>query len=232
MSIPIIIAFRECFEMLLIIVPLLIYLNKIERFDLSKYIYMGCGTGALISVITGVLLIGQVGKLDGYLQQLFLGLTMILISVLILYSIVWVSNHNKEQTLNITDKYNIKLTGISLFILSLITIFRESLEIIMFLIPLANKSMILIIMGICIGVIASLILAFIIFKTSIKLNVYIIFSALTLILIFMGGSLFGEGLSIIFPKYGSEIESMGKLIYIVPLIYIFLKKELRKYLKK
>lgn len=232
MSIPIIIAFRECFEMLLIIVPLLIYLNKIERLDLSKYIYMGCGTGALISVITGALLIGQVGKLNGYLQELFLGVTMILISALILYSIVWVSNYNKQQTLNITDKYNVKLTGISLFILSFITIFRESLEIIMFLIPLANKSMLITMMGISIGVVCSLILAFVIFKTSIKLNVYIIFSVLTLILIFMGGSLFGEGLSIIFPEYGSNMELLGKLIYTIPLLYIFLKRELRKYLKK
>lgn len=41
MGIPIIITFRECLEALLIIMPLLVYLSKIGRKDLSKVIFLG-----------------------------------------------------------------------------------------------------------------------------------------------------------------------------------------------
>lgn len=232
MSIAIIVTIRECLEMLLIIVPLLVYLHKIERYDLSKYIYAGCGLGIITSIISAAALVGQVNKLDGYIQQLFLGITMIFLSGLILYSIVIVSKQNKNLSLNITDKYNVKLSGISLLLLAFITIFRESLEIIIFLLPTFYLNPFKIIVGIIIGILCALALSFIIFKTSIKLNVYIIFSILTLILIFIGGHLFGEGLEIIFPQIKESISILGQLVYIVPLLYVFLKRELRKYLKK
>jgi high-affinity iron transporter len=231
MGLPIIITFRECLEMLLIIVPLLVYLSKIDRRDLSKNIFLGCGAGALTSIFTAIFLFGQVEKMQGYVQQMFLGFTMIFLAALILYSIVWVSSQNKKLTLDITEKYDIKLTGFSLFLLSFVTIFRESLEIIMFLLPIATQSPIMIISGISIGILCALALSYIIFKTSLKLNVYIIFSALTLILIFIGGRLLGEGMAIILPQVKS-VEMLGSFIYIIPLLFIFLKKELRKYLKK
>lgn len=232
MSIAIIITFRECLEMLIIIVPLLVYLHKSERTDLAKYIYTGCGAGIVTSIITAAILVGQVNKLDGYVQQLFLGITMIFLSSLILYSIVMVSKQSKNLSLNITDKYDVKLSAISMFLLAFITIFRESLEIIIFLLPTFCMKPFLIIIGVLIGILLALVLSFIIFKTSIKLNIYVIFSILTLILIFMGGSLFGEGLEIIFPQIKESISILGQLVYTIPLLYLFLKKELKKYLKK
>jgi high-affinity iron transporter len=232
MGISLIITSRECLEMLLIIVPLLVYLSKVKRFDLAKYIYYGCTVGVMASIALSIILIGQVYKMYGYVQQLFLGLTMILLSILILYNIVWVSNQIKQQSLVITEKYEIKLTIANLFLLSFITIFRESIEIIIFLLPLATQSPLSLILGVCIGVLCSLIFAFLILKTSIKLNVYVIFNILTLILIFIGGHLLGEGLSIIFPVLDSSIKLFGQLIYTVPLLFLFLKRELRKYLRK
>lgn len=226
-----VVAFRECLEMLLIIVPLLVYIYKIKRYDLAKFIFFGIGVGISLSIISVVLLFTQIYKMEGYVQQLFLGMSMIFLSLLILYSIVWVSKQNKNFSLDITDKYDIKLQGFSLFILSLITIYRESLEIIMFLVPISTSSHISLISGVIIGAACALLIAYIVFKTSIKLNIYVIFSILTLILIFIGGHLLGEGLSIIFPSIKS-VSLFGSLIYTVPLLFIFLKRELRKYLKK
>lgn len=232
MIIPMTITFRESLEMLLIIIPLLVYIQKMDRADLSKYIYGGCISGSLISVIVGKILVATVNTLDGPIQQLFLGLMMIFLAALILYSIVLVSKGNKNLTLNINEKYDIKLRGFSLFLLSFITIFRESLEIVIFLLPMASINMSSILVGVSVGILLALALAFIIFKTSIKLNLYIIFCALTLILIIIGGHMAGEGLAIIFPVYGKSIELLGQLIFTIPLLYIFLKRELRKYLKR
>lgn len=227
-----IISFRECLEMLLIIVPLLVYLKKIDNLNLSKFVYAGTLIGAISSVILGIVLVKQVNFLDGYSQKLFLGCMMLFLSALILYSIIWVGKQNKIETLNITDKYDIKLTGISLFLLSFITIFRESIEIILFILPKINEGMLTINIGISLGVLISLILSYVLFKTTIKLNLSIVFSFLTILLIVIGGGMFGEGLVAIFPTLGKSIETAGRLIYCIPLLYIFIKKELRKYLKK
>ncbi|PRR77073.1 Ferrous iron permease EfeU [Clostridium liquoris] len=232
MIIPMTITFRESLEMLLIIVPLLVYLNKMDRTDLSKYIYGGCISGALASVLVGKILISTINTLEGPIHQLFLGSMMIFLAALILYSIVLVSKDNKNLTLNITEKYDVKLKGFSLFLLSFITIFRESLEIVIFLLPLALADPLNIILGVVLGILLSLALAYIIFKSSIKLNIYIIFVVLTLILIIIGGYMTGEGLALLFPAYGKSVELLGKLIFTIPLLYIFLKRELRKYLKK
>lgn len=89
----------------------------------------------------------------------------------------------------------------------------------------------MIISGISIGILCALALSYIIFMTSIKLNLYIIFGAMTLILIFIGGSMMGEGLAIILPQIKS-VDVLGRLIFIIPLLFIFLKRELRKYLEK
>ena len=231
MWLSIVVALRECLEMLLIIVPLLVYIYKIKRYDLSKFIFLGIGTGILLSIVSAVFLFTQIYKMEGYSQQLFLGISMIFLAALILYSIVWVSKQNKNFSLDITDKYDIKLQGFSLFILSLITIFRESLEIIMFLVPISTSSPLKLTLGVVIGAACAIILAYFIFKVSVKINIYVIFTILTLILIIIGGRLLGEGFSIILPNVKS-IDILGNLIYTVPLLFIFLKRELRKYLKK
>ncbi len=232
MSVSIIMAFRECLEMLLIILPLLIFLNNIGKKSLSKYVYYGSAVGIVINILAGVFLIGQVNKLDGYFHQLFLGGSMIFLAILILYSIVMLSKQSKELTLNVTEKYDVKLNGLSLFLLAFVTVFREGIEIVLFLLPLSSENPLKLALGVLLGTILSLIPAYILFKTSAKINVYIIFSILTLILIFIGGHFLGEGLGIIYPEAENFASKFGELIYIVPLLFLFLKRELRKYLKK
>lgn len=232
MSVTIVMAFRECLEMLLIILPLLIFLNNAGKRNLSKFVYYGSALGVMVNIFAGVLLMGQVNKLEGYFHQLFLGGSMIFLAILILYSIVSVSKQSKELTLNVTDKYDVKLNGVSLFLLSFVTVFREGIEIVLFILPISSENPWYLALGVLIGTLLSLIPAYILFKTSVKLNVYIIFSILTLILIFIGGHFLGEGLGILFPESEAFAVKFGELIYIIPLLFLFLKRELRKYLKK
>lgn len=231
MSAPMIITFRECLEMLLIIIPLLIYIQKINRIDLSKYIYTGSIFGVLTSIVVGKVLVGQVNTLQGYTQQVFLGAMMILLAILILYNIVWIGKQNKNLTLDINEKYNVKLKGISLFLLAFFTIFRESLEIIIFIVPLANQNPFGIVSGIVLGSVGSVVLSYIVFKTTIKLNIKVIFDALTVILIIIGGEFFGEGLALIVPQL-ENLELAARLIFTIPLLFIFIKRETRNYLRK
>lgn len=227
-----IIAFRESFEMLLIIVPLLAYVSKIGRSDLKKYIFYGTTTGVALSVGCGVFLFNQAKNLDTAFQQVFQGAMMIFLAALILYSIILLKKQNKVFTTKIDDNMKLTVTAASLFTLAFLTIFRESLEITIFTLPFINEAALTIATGILLGVLVSSALMFVAYKTTLKLSINTIFNALTIILILIGAMLFGEGLAELMPSMGGSAERLGQLIYGVPTLYIFLKDMLKKYVKK
>lgn len=231
MGTTLVITFREFLEILVIIVPLLVYVHKINRKELQRFIFTGCGTGLLLSILSAVFLINGINSLEGIARELFLGGTLILLAGLIFYQIVWIGRNSKNITLDVNSKFDIKLKGTSLFMLAAVTIFRESLEIIIFLLPSMSESPFNTILGILLGVLFALILMVIMYKTTIKMNLNLIFDALTVFLIIIGGHLFGEGLAEFIP--GDEsIEMAGQLIYSIPLLFLFLKRELKKYMRK
>ncbi|MEA4826415.1 MAG: FTR1 family protein [Clostridium sp.] len=231
MSSSIIITFRESLEALLLIVPLLIYLHKIKRDDLEKYIYVGCIAGVVLSIIVGSLLIGQVNSLEGYMRQAFQGAMMIFLAALVLYNIVWIFKQDKGLKINQEEIYNIKLKWTSLFLIAFLNVFREGVEIIIFVVPVTLSSPFKMAASIVIGLFCSLSLTFILFKTTIKLNVKLLFSILTFMLIIIGGELLGEGLVYILPNI-KNAELFGKIIFIGPLMFVFAKRTIKKYMRK
>jgi high-affinity iron transporter len=231
MGSSIVITFRECLEMLIIIIPLILYVGKIERKDLQKFIFIGMVIGFVSSIFSAAFLVNSINSLEGLAKEIFLGGTMIFIAMLILYNIIWMGKQSKNLSLDITSKFDVKLKGGSLLLLAAVTIFRESLEIIMFLLPTISEKFISSIIGIIIGLILALLIMGIIYKTSLNLSLNVIFTIITVFLIFMGGHLFGEGLMEFIPN-NESIEMSGQLIYSIPLLFLFLKREFKKYMRK
>lgn len=229
---PMLITFRESLEILLVIAPLLVFLRKVERTELSKYIYTGYISGTIVSVIIGCFLFASAKSLEGYAANIFEGSMMLFLAGLLLYSIGWVGKTKKNITLDKDKNYDMKLTGVSLFLMSFITVFRECLEIVLFLLPGFNKNPFNIGTGIVIGVSMSFILIFMFYKTTLKLNINIIFSFLTLMLIFIGASMFGGALAEFIPSMSKSIKVAGEMIYAIPILYLFSKRELKAYMKK
>jgi len=231
---PMIIAFKESLEALLILVPLLIYLHKIDRGDLSKYIYSGGALGLFITLITGGLIFGQVTSLQGYSKDFFEGSMMIFIAGLILYNILWMGKNRKNISLDVNKKYISNLTGTSLFLIGCLTVFTDSIEIIMFSLPFINEPKGELVLGMAAGLLLSIITGYLIIKATlkIKININIIFSVISLIFIFVGGEMFGEGLYKIFPAIGETIQTSGKWVFTIPLLFLFIKREIKRYMKK
>jgi high-affinity iron transporter len=227
-----IIAFRESFEMLLVIVPLLVYLSKVNREDLKKYLYVGSGSGVALSVVTGVIIFNQAKSIDAAVQHIFQGAMMLFLAALILYSIVLLRKQSKALPTKEEDNVDVKITAVSLFTLAFLTIFRESLEITIFTLPFINEAALNIAIGIILGALISIVLMYLVYKQTLKLSIELIFNALTIILILIGALMFGEGLAELMPSMGGAIERAGELIYAIPTLYIFLKDMMKKYIKK
>lgn len=227
-----IITLRECIEMLLIIVALATYVVKIDKRELLKYIYTGAATGLAVTLISSFLLYTQTEYLSGYTKELFNGSIMIFLSVLVIYYILWMRRQKKNFNLPVEEKYNIKFTGWGLFIFSFLTVFRESFEIVIFILPLLTGSIATIVIGAVIGLALSLFVMFLFFKTSLKLNLNVLFDVISFMMIYLGASMFGEGLSLVIQNAGAQIQKMGMLAYGLPVLFLFVKALIKDYTKK
>lgn len=231
MGTAIVVTFRESLEALLLVAPLLIYLHKIDKHELKKYIYLGIFLGLFLGIVCGSLLIGQINHLTEQMQQIFRGVMLIFLALLVLYNIIYIFKNDKSFSLNKEIDFNLELKWTSLFLIAFLNVFRESLEIIVFVVPLTINIPFNMIVSIIVGLSLSVALTLLLFKTSIKLNVNILFNILNLILIFIGGELLGEGLECIFTSK-ENVELLGRLIFTVPLLFIFLKRNIKKYLRR
>lgn len=226
------VAFRECLEMFLVIGALLAYLSKVNRRDLNKYIYSGSVLGTVVSLILGSILFTTARSLEGYGAEIFEGSMMLFASGLIAYSLYLFGKQNFTSNSSIEERYNFTTTAISLFLLTFLTVFRESLEIIVFTLPFFREDILSIIIGLSVGVLIAFIPIYILYETSYKLNVNIIFNILMLILIFIGAMMFGEGLASFIPDAGDNLKTAGMMVFGIPALYLFLKKETKKHIKK
>lgn len=228
----IIISMRESIEMLMVVIALAVYAEKINKRELLKFIYGGAVLGFGVSLLSSVILYNQTKFLEGYAKDLFNGSLMIFLSILVIYYIVWMKRQKKTFNMDISEKYNISMTGFGMLMFSFLTVFRETLEIVMFIIPMLGGSKLIIILGVLIGFAAALTINILIFKSSLKLNLGILFDIISFVMIYIGASMFGEGLALVMPKGTEQIEKVGMLVYGLPVLYLFVKALIKDYIKK
>jgi high-affinity iron transporter len=227
-----IISMRESIEMLMVVIALATYAEKINKRELLKFIYGGAISGFGVSLVSSIILYNQTKFLEGYAKDLFNGTLMIFLSILVIYYIVWMKRQKKTFNMDIGDKYNISMTGFGMFVFSFLTVFRETLEIVMFIIPMLGGSKLLIIAGVLLGFTAALIINLLLFKSSLKLNLSVLFDIISFIMIYIGAEMFGEGLSLVIQNGGEQIEKVGMLAYGLPVLYLFLKALIKDYIRK
>ena len=224
-------SFREGLEAALIIGILLVQLNKIERKELSKYVLLGALFGFIVSVIGGYISFHVFHGMGEASEALFEGWMRILAAGLIAYFILWL-HKNDNVSHHIQSKVESNSSIVGLFILSFLSVFREGMELVIFNLTQVSENASTIALGSMIGVMIAILLAYTIFKTSVKLNLSVIFKVLGIVLIFLGGEMFAEGLVKVIEGGGEALENISLLLFIVPALYIFLKNDIQKKFSK
>lgn len=223
-----ILSFREGFEAVLVIGIILTYLKQTNKEKLAKYVYYGTLVGVLVGVIGGYIGFNEAKGLEEEGEELFEGIMMLVSSGLIGYFVVWMSNQNKNISQSIKSSVDRASTGFGLFILAFLSVFREGIELVAFILTKVSEKASSVALGTGIGIILAVILGYALFKTSLKLNIKIVFKVLGIILIFVGAELFGEGLAKLMPAAGELFEEGGAILFGgVSLIY-FLKEDFKR----
>jgi high-affinity iron transporter len=190
-----IVGLREGLEAFLIISLILDYLKNLDKKQLMSSVLKGMYTGIGISIFLGVILFIISRALSdgiGSVSKLWEAGASFIAVIFISYFIFWMIKHGRSIAGDIRHSVDEHLSGRGLFILSAIAVAREGTEIALFAFTSDDKINYL--FGNLTGVIISAFLAWLIYKTLIKVNLGLIFKITLIYLILQAAYLFGYSL--------------------------------------
>ena len=201
-----IIIFREVLEASLIIGILFTYLKKSGNNDSLKMLWGGVGAAILTSILVSILFQSIVGGFQGSSSKIFEGIIMILASIVLTTMIIWMAQ-NKNISEELKNKAKESLSSgfrYGIFILAFVAVFREGVEIILFMYAIAIKDGISIFPSL-IGATLGLLAGYAIFAQGIKIPLKKFFNVTSVFLIFVAAGMFTYGVH--------ELESGGVIPY-------------------
>ena len=202
-----IIIFREVLEASLIIGILFTYLKKSGNNSSMKMLWGGVGAAIIISVLVSILFQSIAGGFEGSSSKIFEGVIMILASIVLTTMIIWMAQ-NKNISEELKNKAEESLSSgfkYGIFILAFVAVFREGVEIILFMYAIAIKDGISILPSI-VGAILGLLAGYAIFIQGVKIPLKKFFNVTSVFLIFVAAGMFTYGIH--------ELESGGVIPYI------------------
>lgn len=191
-----IMSFREGLEALLIVVILLKFLDKSNNKNLKKNVWYGVFAGIIISLVFGLILMGISSLIGGTgaTAKLWESVASFTAVILITAFIIWMINHGSMIKHHIENKAALNLSKKGVFLIALVMIAREGVEIAIF--QFAGKYSAI---PITLGILLSIGLVILIHHSLVKIKLKTIFTITLIYLILQSGFLIGyalhEGLS-------------------------------------
>ena len=188
---------REGLEAALIIGIVLGVLRKIGRNDLRASVWAGAACAGILSIITALILY-QVGiTLEGAAEVIFEGVTMLLAAAILTWMIFWM--HHQSRSIKGSFEAGVRRAMVrggkqALFSLAFLAILREGIELALFLTAATFASdALLTLVGAALGVTTSAILGWLMFATTVRLNLRLFFQVTGAILILFAAGLVAHG---------------------------------------
>lgn len=191
-----IMGFREGLEAFLIVTIILQYLTKINKTDYRKHVYNGTIAGILASFLIGGILyiVSTAIQRTDEVAKIWESGASILALIFVTTFIYWMMKHGSNMVKEVQDQVHRSLSKAGLFSVAFIMVVREGTEIAIF--TFAGQYTLL---SISFGIIMALILAILIYKSLVKINIRVLFNVTLIYLILQAGFLLGyavhEGLS-------------------------------------
>lgn len=189
-----VVVFREVFEIALVVGIMLAYLHKTRNWKYATFVY----AGALIAIVASVLAGGVFEAARAMFEaneELFEGATLVLASAFVTWLIVWMFAQ-KNMAKQIEKGLELKIEQkekIGLAAFAFLAVFREGIEIVIFLGGIAISAGSVNAAASAIGGLAALALAYGVFRQAIKLDMRAFFTYTSVILIFLAAGLLSQG---------------------------------------
>jgi len=195
-------ALREGIEAALIISLVLGMLKKMNRSDRAWLVWLGVGLAAATSVAVaiGLNLIGA--EFDGPGEQAFEAFTMLFAAAVLTWMIFWMQKQGRRTQLGLEADVRQALSGgqkAALFSVAYLAVLREGVELALFLTAVnfstalvAGEAPIMGWLGGVLGLIAAMIIGWLMYESAIKMNLRRFFQFTSIILVFFAAGLVGH----------------------------------------
>jgi len=189
---------REGLEAALIIGIVLGVLFKIKRTDLNNVVWRGVGLAVLLSFLAAIALNLLGMEFEGKGEEIFEGVAMLLAAGVLTWMILWMQNHGGNLKSEIEEKTNQATLGKgqkALFALAFLAVFREGIELALFLLAARlTSSPLQTLSGALLGLLSATILGWVLFTSTAKLSLRGFFGATNILLIIFAAGLVGLGI--------------------------------------
>ena len=189
---------REGLEAALIIGIILGALGKLRQEELKPVVWRGVGVAVALSLVVGLGLNLLGMEFGGQLEEAFEGVAMLLAAAILTWMILWMQRRGGQMQRDIEAKTThaaLKRGGSALFILAFLAVFREGIELALFLMAARMASSpIETIVGAILGLGGAIALGWMIFSTTRRLNLRHFFQITNVLLLFFAAGLVGLGI--------------------------------------
>jgi high-affinity iron transporter len=197
-------ALREGIEAALIVGIVLGVLKKMNRMDRAPRVWLGVGVATGVSIVGAIILNLAGAEFEGAAEQAFEGFTMVAAAAVLTWMVFWMQKQGRRTQLNLEVDVKDALSrgqGWALFSLAFFAVVREGLELALFL-TAANFSTpeaginepLLGWLGGVLGLIAAVLLGWLLFTTTLKLNLRRFFQLTSIVLIVFAAGLVGHAI--------------------------------------
>lgn len=191
---------REGLEAALIVGIVLGALTRLGRRDQMLFVWLGVGAaiGASLLVAVGLKMLGA--EFEGAAAQIFEGVTMLLAAGVLTWMIFWMQREGgqiqQKLTADVRTATNAgRRSNTSLFLLAFLAVFREGVELALFLVAATfATSPLQTVVGAAAGLLAAAGLGYLVFAGSVRLNLKLFFRVTSLLLIVFAAGMVAYGM--------------------------------------
>ena len=190
-------ALREGLEAALVLGVIIGALYKFDRERLIPAVWLGAGVAGILSLLAAIALYRVGAELEGDAEKIFEGTTMLLAAGVLTWMIFWMKR--KSSAMSQSLEADVSTTGkrapfLSLFFLALIVVIREGVELGLFLTAAAfsvggSKTL----FGAGLGLATAAILGWLLYASSIQLDLKRFFKATSILLLIFAAGLVAHG---------------------------------------
>lgn len=197
-----VITLREGIEAALIVSILLAYLRQLGRQDLSRLVWWGTAFAALVSFGVGTVIFVAGAEFEGRAEEIFGGLATLTAVAVLTWMIFWMRRQGARIRTELHEKVNVALVagGTALALLAFVAVLREGIETALFLFAaaegtaVASGSVTSQLVGAFIGMALAIVLAVMLYRGAIHMNLRSFFRLTGLVLIVVAAGLFAAGI--------------------------------------
>ncbi len=215
------ISFREGFEALLILAIVASYLKRTGRGALVKHVLLG-GVAAIIAGLTlGVL---SYSVYEASVEKELVEAVGAFVAVPVLTSVIyWMARKGpriREELETRVERLSVSgKTALGLLALGFIVVVREAVETVLFVTPLLFRNPLGTVMGIALGLAASAMLAYAVFRAGMRINLRNFFYITSILLVFVASGILGYGVHEALEwaeEEGINVGVLGLRVYSLP----------------